>query len=102
MFADDAGLFLAELGDPVQWAPSNGAAAVSGRMVFDQPDDLIDGGDVQSRQYLLTFERAAWPGLKRGEQLVISGSGGGATYRLRTDPRQVDDGVFCTVYVSRT
>ncbi len=101
MFAADAATFLADLGSHTTWVPSAGGATVSGLMLFDQPEESIDGGDVQSRQYMVTFETATWPGLKRHEQLVISGDGGGATYKLRTDPRTQDDGVFSTVHLTK-
>ena len=92
MFAADAGTFLSDFGQQVSWAPSTGGATLAGLMLFDQPDEVIDA-DTMSRQYLVTFETAAWPGLKRGEQLVTAG----VTYTLRTDPRRMDDSVFSAV-----
>ena len=85
MFAADAGTFLADFGQAVSWAPAAGGATVAGLMLFDEPDEVLDG-DTLSRQYLATFETAAWPGLKRSEVLVT----GGVSYRLRTDPRRLD------------
>lgn len=101
MFGNDAATFLADFGDPVSWTPSTGGAVVADRMIFDQPEDPIDGGEVQSRQYMVTFATTTWPGLKRGEALVISGTGGGGTYKLRTDPRGRDDGVFSVVMLTK-
>ena len=101
MFASDAATFLADFGDAVSWTASVGGAVTTGTMILDQPEDAIEGGEVQSRQYVATFETAAWPGLKRGEVLVISGTGGGGSFRLRTDPRTLDDGVFSTAAVSK-
>lgn len=97
MFAADAATYLADFGTATSWTPSTGGATVSDLMIIDQPDDVIGGGDVISRQYLATFATATWPGLKRGEQLVA----GGVTYRLRTDPRQAEDGVFSSVALSK-
>lgn len=101
MFATDAATFLADFGDAVSWTPSLGGARVTGKMIFDQPAEEIDGGKVISRSYLVTFETAAWPALVRGEPLVIAGTGGGATYKLRHDPLPADDGVFSTARLSK-
>jgi hypothetical protein len=101
VFAADAATFLADAGETVGWTPSAGGASFGGPMLFDQPENPIEGGDVQSRQYMATFETAAWPGLKRGEVLVIGGAGGNASYKLRTDPRAADDGVFSSVQLSK-
>lgn len=101
MFASDASIFLADFGDAVSWTPSVGGAALTGKMIFDQQAEEIDGGKVISRTYQVTFETAAWPGLVRGEQLVIGGSGGGAAYKLRYDPLAEADAVFSTVRLSK-
>lgn len=96
MFAVDAQAFLADFGVAASWSPSAGGPAVTGLVLLDSPDEVQDG-DAISRQYLATFETAAWPGLKRGEVLVI----GSASYRLRTDPRLESDGVFSAVGLSK-
>lgn len=96
MFSADSGTFLADFGQAVSWSPSVGGAVVTGLMLFDQPDEVLEG-DTLSRQYLVTFETTAWPGLRRGESLVTAGT----TYKLRTDPRRVEDGVFSAVNLSK-
>jgi len=101
MFLADTPTFLGDFGSATTWAPSSGAAQVTGLMIFDQPVEAIDGGDTLSRQYQATFASGEWPGLKRGEVLLIGGEGGNASYRLRTDPRAADDGVFATVALSK-
>lgn len=97
MFASDAATFLADYGTLMSWTPSIGGAAISAQVLFDQADVGNDSGGHISREYTLTLEAAAWPGLKRAEQVVI----GGATYRLRTDLAQTEDAVFSTVKLSR-
>lgn len=101
MFASDAATFLADFGDAVSWSPSAGGAAVTGLMVFDQPDIDLASGEIISREYQVTFEVAAWPGLKRGEILIVSGTGGGSRYTLRSDPHAAEDGVFARVLLSK-
>jgi hypothetical protein len=94
MFASDAATFLQDFGSPASWSPSAGGATVSDLVLFDQPSEVLEGGTSISRQYLARLVTATWPGLKRNEVLVIGGEGGGASYRLRTDLRAEDDGVF--------
>lgn len=101
MFAEDVDTFLADMGDLVTWLPSAGGLAKTGLMIFDQPTESIDGGDMLSRQYQVTLVVADWPGLKRGEVLVIGGTGSGASYRLRTDLQYQTDGVFAIAPVSK-
>jgi len=104
MFADDAATFLADLGEPVTWTPSvaaGGGIARSGLMILDQPDTEIQSGDAVSREYEATFATADWPGLQRDEVLVIGGTGGGGSYRLRTKPYRKDDGVFSGVKLTK-
>lgn len=96
MFAADAATYLADFGTATSWTPSAGGAAVTGLMILDMPDEVTDA-EIISRQYQATFETSAWPGLERGEQIVI----GGVTYRLRTDPRLQGDGVFSVAPLSK-
>ena len=74
-------------------------------MLFDRPDSDMESGAIISREYQVIFETAAWPGLKRGEVLVIGtsgdGAGNGGSYKLRTDPRQKEDGVFSAAMLSK-
>lgn len=101
MFSQDAAVFLADMGSSVSWTPSAGGATVTGKMIFDRPADMLDGGETLSNQYQVTLQASAWPGLKRGELLTIGGDGGGAQYKLRTDPRSDDDGLFSLATLSR-
>ena len=95
MYGEDAASFLADLGSPVTWG------LVSGLMIFDQPAEEIESSQVISSEFKVTFETAAWPGLKRDEILVIGGDGCGASYKLRTTPMAQGDGVFSVVSLSK-
>ena len=101
MFAADAVTFLADTGESVSWTDSVTSAVRTGLMIFDQPDADMESGRIISREYEVTFETAAWPGLRRLEVLVIGGAGGGAKYSLRTDPHQADDAVFSEAKLSK-
>src|SRR5450830_738072 len=101
MFASDAATYLADFGDPLSWTPSIGGAPVTGPALFDQGDAGADGGNHISREYSITVETAAWPGLKRSEIVVLGGAGGSFSYRLRTDLIQQEDAVFSTVKLTK-
>ena len=101
MFGDDAPTLLADFGDSVTWTPSVGGDTLSGPMILDQQSDVMESGSSISRQYSVTFATTDWPGLKRGEIIVIGGSGGNSSFRLRTDPRVQDDAVFSTVGLTK-
>lgn len=101
MFPSDAATYLADFGDPVTWSSSALNPKPSGLMIFDTPDQDIGSGEMVSREYAVTFETSAWAGLKRDDQLVIGGTGEGATYKLRTNPYRVDDGVFSHVKLTK-
>jgi hypothetical protein len=97
MFPDDARLFLMDDGKLASWTPSFGGQTVHDLMLFDEPAEQLDSNQVISRQYVVTFQTSAWPGLKRAEVLVIDA----ASYRLRTDPMPEADGVFSTVSLTK-
>lgn len=101
MFASDAQTFLADFGDSMAWNPSSGGAAVAGMVLFDEGDSGADGGNHISREYTLTLQTTAWPGLKRGELVVVLRNGAYGTYKLRTDLAQQDDAVFSTVKLTK-
>lgn len=101
MFAADAATFLADFGELVVWVSSHVTPVPTGRMTFDLPDTDLASGEVISADFEVTFETAAWPGLKRGERLSIAGTGGGLVYKLRTDPQRDGDGVFSHVKLTR-
>lgn len=97
MFAADAATFLADFGHLMSWTASTGGVTITTQVLFDQADVGNDSGGHISREYTLTLETAAWPGIKRAELVVIKG----ITYRLRTDPAQMEDAVFSTVKLTR-
>lgn len=96
MFSADAELFLLDGGKQVTFSPAVGSP-ISGLMLFDEESEPLDGNQVISRQYRVTFATASWPGLKRESRLLIDG----ITYRLRTDPLPGADGVFSSVALSK-
>ena len=98
MFAADAAVFL-ETGEAVRWTNSLTSVVTTGPMLFDRPDSDMESGAIISREYQVTFETAAWPSLVIGTS--GDGAGDGGSYRLRTDPRQREDGVFSAAMLSR-
>lgn len=97
MFASDAATFLVDFGTSVVWTSSLATPKPLGLMLFDQPDTDIQSGEVVSREYQVTFEAAAWPGLKRGDVLSINGG----SFTLRANPHLGEDGVFSKVMLTK-
>lgn len=74
------------------------AGGVSFTGLLDQPDELMDLQRItaHSRQYLLTYKTAAVT-LTRDVAVTVAG----VAYTVREAPRQVDDGAFSRVLLSR-
>lgn len=91
-FVEDLQGFLTDFGVPCIF----GSAQFLG--LLDQPDDLLsfDRAAVHTREYLLTYATNSAT-LTRGQ----AGTVGGVAYTVREAPRQVDDGAFSRVLLTR-
>lgn len=91
-FTEDTAAFLADWGRPCQ------AGAVSFTGMLDQPDELmqLQRASVHSRQYELTY-RTSDVELQRSDAVTVDGQ----AYTVREAPRQVDDGAFSRVLLSK-
>lgn len=92
-FVEDLAAFLADWG-----VICSTAAAPQFLGMVDQPDQLMDLQRVtaHSRQYELTY-RTAQVTLTRDQAVTA----GGVSYVVREAPRQVDDGAFSRVLLSK-
>lgn len=90
--ADLLDTFLADQGVPCV------AGAVSFRGLLDQPDELLSlpRADAHSRQYELTYITGRVT-LTRDQAVTVDG----VAYTVREAPRQVDDGAFSAVLLSK-
>jgi hypothetical protein len=90
--AEDFDAFLADFGVACV------AGAVTFMGVLDQPDELVEfqRANAHSREYELTY-RTAVATLTRGQTLTVAG----VAYTVREAPRQVDDGAFSRVLLSK-
>lgn len=90
--AEDLDAFLAEFGEVCV------AGSTPFRGVLDQPDELVEfqRANAHSREYELTYRSAAVV-LVRGQALTVAG----LPYTVREAPRQVDDGAFSRVLLTR-
>lgn len=91
-FTEDTATFLADWGVPCQ------AGAVSFVGMLDQPDELMNlqRVAVHSRQYDLTY-RTADVELSREDAVTVNGQ----AYKVREAPRQIDDGAFSRVLLTK-
>jgi hypothetical protein len=91
-FDEDLEAFLDDFGVPCQ----AGAVAFTG--LLDQPDELVQlqRASAHSRQCQLTYITAA-VSLTRDQAVTVKG----AVYTVREAPRQIDDGAFSRVLLSK-
>ena len=91
-FAEDLSVYMADFGSLCV------ASGVAFRGVLDQPDDVLDfqRGSVHTRSYDLRYITAAVP-LKKGDLLTVEGQ----AMEVRDAPRQLDDGAFSVVRLSK-
>jgi hypothetical protein len=98
MFTEDLVPFLAD------FSQSCSAGAVQFMGLLDQPDELMQmqrgttlRASAHSSEYELTYATAHVT-LTRGLPVTVAG----IAYSVREAPRQIDDGVFSVVTLSRT
>ena len=91
-FEEDLEAFLEDFGKPCQ------AGAVAFTALLDQPDELmqLQRASVHSRQYELTYITTA-VSLARDQAVTVNG----APYTVREAPRQIDDGAFSRVLLTK-
>lgn len=88
--------FLADFGTVVSWLPSGGGAMQTALAIFERPDENILGDRVRSREYQLTLRSDRLVNCDTGETVTIAS----ASYTVR-ESRQIDDGVFKTITLSK-
>lgn len=69
---------------PLTWG------ALTQQVNLISPDDILLGGDIQSREYEVEYPSTALPGLAAGQTIVI----GADSYKVRTPPFQIHSGAF--------
>ena len=83
-------VFLAEFGQTVTWG------SYSGKGILDMPSEIIAGGMVLTTDYQLTVKTSDFPGIIRGDTVTIASS----SYTVR-EARQIDDGAFSNLFLSK-
>jgi hypothetical protein len=89
-FAEDISVFFSATEFAVQasFTPSAGGAAQVANVILDSPTDDIFGGDGNSTEYKITYPVTALIGIRKGD----SGTVNGLAFRVRGEPRLLDDG----------
>lgn len=91
MITESLDLFLADFGTTV--TKSNGSTFTA---IFDHPDEIIAGGMVMTTSYKLTAKYSDVSDLVNGDSLRIA-----RIQYLVKEVRQIDDGSFADVYISK-
>lgn len=89
--SENLDVFMADFGVAV----TDGVTATVGNL--DMPSEVIAGGMIITTDYTLTIRANVYPTLKYADSLTVAG----AAYTVR-EVRLLDDGVFATVYLSKT
>lgn len=70
--------------------------ATSGKVILDQPDQIIVNGDVISTGYTVTFRSSLFPSLKFDDAMTVDGT----SYKVR-EVMKLDDGAFSKAVLSK-
>lgn len=89
--SENLDVFMADFGVAV----TDGVTATVGNL--DMPSEVLAGGMIITTDYTLTIRANVYPALKYADSLTVAG----ASYTVR-EVRLLDDGVFATVYLSKT
>lgn len=98
MTFDQPADFLADFGQACVATPTDGSQAVRFVGLLDQPTALLDLGraSAHSQQYELRYPTRAVQ-LVRDQAVTVAG----VAYTVREAPRQLGDGAFSTVLLSK-
>lgn len=98
-FAEDLSVFFsaAEFAVEASFAPSAGGAAETANVLLDSPTDEVFGGDVRSDEYKITFPASSLPSIRKGDRGVVNG----VLFRVRENPRLLEDGKIKTALLTK-
>jgi hypothetical protein len=88
MFLEDMTVFFADFGKPVVWAPG-GSEPQQTMGLLDSPDEFVLSDRViVSTTAKLTYAVGQLVGLAENHRITVDGK----PYRVRQQPKQIDDG----------
>ena len=87
MFTEDLSVFFDPdvFGVPAVWG------SLSEPVIFNAPGEDPLGGDVTGTDYTVLLAATAWPGIKHGDTVTVTGKG---TFAVRGAPMPLDDGAI--------
>jgi len=96
MTADDLAAIFAQHGQAATWTRASGAVAVSGTVVFDDPDETLFGDGVLVGGPVMLLATDTFPELSAGDLVAT----GGETFSV-AEVRRQDDGAIKLVRLAR-
>jgi hypothetical protein len=98
-FAEDMTVFFsaAEFALEATFVPAAGGAAETANVLLDSPTDEVFGGDVRTDEFKITYMASQLPSIRKGDRGVVDG----VAYRVRENPRMLEDGKLKTVLLTR-
>lgn len=92
-----AAFFTATEFASVAVATPRGGAPQTANVIFDAPTEVILGGDVLSDEHTMLYPASEFVGLRAGDTCTIAGT----DYRVRGEPKAVDDGALRRASLTR-
>lgn len=93
MFTEDLSAFFDLDGFAVQAA----WGSLSEPVIFSAPGEDLLGGDASGTDYTALLAANAWPGIKHGDTVTVTGRG---TFAVRGAPMPLDDGAIKRLHLS--
>lgn len=87
-FGEDLQVFLQDFGVPARLTAA--APGTEKRVLLDEPDAEIFGGEQVAGDKIITYIESEFPGLVSGTQITVDG----VAWRVRGAPQRLDDGKF--------
>lgn len=77
--------------------PAGGGSSTSGAVMFHAPGSSVLGGQVMVTDYAITYRKAVFPTMRRGDTVVFDG----VTYQVREAEQSLFDGLELFVTLAK-
>lgn len=88
-FAADLALFYDEFAVDATHTPNGGGAVTAGKVILDEPGQVVFGGEIVATEFSLRFPAATFPSVRRGDAFAI----GSRNFTAREDAQPTLDGL---------
>lgn len=97
MFTEDLSVFF----DTSVFATEASWGALTASVIINSPTEDILGGRAVSNEYEMLLPTAKFPGINRGDQVVVAAGQYAGTYVLREKPMLMEDGAVKKIVATK-